>query len=416
MARELERLGIDPRDIGSHSLRKGSATFVASGSTSCPPMAAITIRVGWRMGGVQDTYIRYESAGDQFVGRTVSGLPINDYRFALLPPFIEDSEILDEIVNLCFPDRHPDICLRILDYAAASLVYHSEYLLETLPPNHPLLATALFSDLDRLAYYRTFTKCVVGEDHLAIKVTGLPPHVETRRDLQKIKEMVQEFAPFVKAEIRQGVIDTVNGSVEGITHDLEERAIGARTVTTDGLDMHIRATLRSTLEEVGLVDLARNSTQQQVQTPETNSEPLVDENNDSANGRARVYFWGDGVHLLPEDFEFPKGTALVLWQWWMYGNPTHGYPPLRQVSTKDFVNKDKRRRYADASLIMKKLEDEARQKNVWNPRPSLVEANQIYEQCKTAIEVPSRTQKNRQRRKNQLAWRSVVKLLREGNR
>ena len=32
--------------IGSHSLRKGGASYVASGSTSCPPAAAINVQVG----------------------------------------------------------------------------------------------------------------------------------------------------------------------------------------------------------------------------------------------------------------------------------------------------------------------------------------------------------------------------------
>jgi hypothetical protein len=83
---ELNRRGIDSDDIGTHSIRKASSTFCASGSTACPSSTAIHLRAGWSFGGVQNTYLRYESAGDMYVGRTVSGLPLDSYKFAILPP------------------------------------------------------------------------------------------------------------------------------------------------------------------------------------------------------------------------------------------------------------------------------------------------------------------------------------------
>jgi hypothetical protein len=72
---ELKGRGIDPSQIGTHSVRKGAATYCASGLTAGPSMAAIQLRAGWTLEGVQNRYIRYEGAGDQVVGRTVSGLP-----------------------------------------------------------------------------------------------------------------------------------------------------------------------------------------------------------------------------------------------------------------------------------------------------------------------------------------------------
>ncbi|EGZ22102.1 hypothetical protein PHYSODRAFT_435749, partial [Phytophthora sojae] len=83
----LENEGLVPSDIGTHSARKRSATFVSSCSNGGPSAAAICIRAGWKLPGVQDTYIRYESAGDRIVGRYVTGLPFDDTGFAILPPF-----------------------------------------------------------------------------------------------------------------------------------------------------------------------------------------------------------------------------------------------------------------------------------------------------------------------------------------
>ncbi len=67
-------LGMPPEHFGTHSIRKGAVTHIATGSTSCPPIASICLRANWAMPGVMNRYIKFENAGDQFVGRCVSGL------------------------------------------------------------------------------------------------------------------------------------------------------------------------------------------------------------------------------------------------------------------------------------------------------------------------------------------------------
>lgn len=74
---------------GTHSIRKGVATFAGSGSTGGPSIASVCLRVGWALGGVQDRYIRYEAAGDQYLGRVVAGLPLNSPSCAVPPPHLE---------------------------------------------------------------------------------------------------------------------------------------------------------------------------------------------------------------------------------------------------------------------------------------------------------------------------------------
>ena len=70
---ELTVLGYNKGDLGSHSCRKGVATWIAGGCTVSPPICALCIRTGWIMGGPKDKYIFRESAGDQYVGRCASG-------------------------------------------------------------------------------------------------------------------------------------------------------------------------------------------------------------------------------------------------------------------------------------------------------------------------------------------------------
>ncbi|KAF1780750.1 hypothetical protein GQ600_3148 [Phytophthora cactorum] len=52
--------------------------IVSSCFNGGPSAAAICIRAGWTLPGVQDTYIRYEAAGDRIVGRYVAGLPFEE--------------------------------------------------------------------------------------------------------------------------------------------------------------------------------------------------------------------------------------------------------------------------------------------------------------------------------------------------
>ncbi len=82
-------LGICPGDLGSHSAWKGAYSFAAVGSTVCPPMVSICLQAMWSMGSVKERYLQFEKAGNQYLGRVVSGLDVNDVSFAILPPYFE---------------------------------------------------------------------------------------------------------------------------------------------------------------------------------------------------------------------------------------------------------------------------------------------------------------------------------------
>lgn len=86
-AADIRNMGIDPADIGVHSIRKGAATYCCNGTTAGVGFAAVCNRAGWSMGGVKDRYLQYEEAGDQVCGRTVAGLDVNSHKFAVSAPF-----------------------------------------------------------------------------------------------------------------------------------------------------------------------------------------------------------------------------------------------------------------------------------------------------------------------------------------
>ena len=80
-------LGVDIDNIGSHSSRKGTATYCSNGSPVSSPMTSICLRAGWIMGPVKEKYIHYENAGNQYVDRVVAGLNVNSTDFAVSPPY-----------------------------------------------------------------------------------------------------------------------------------------------------------------------------------------------------------------------------------------------------------------------------------------------------------------------------------------
>ena len=103
------------------------------------------------MGVIQDTYLKYEAAGDQYVGRVVSGLPLCSAKFAVLPPQLVDCDVeqCEKLVKSFFPGiiSHLYCCCKFL---AASLLFHFDKLKTIISPQHPLLIASFFtsSNLD----------------------------------------------------------------------------------------------------------------------------------------------------------------------------------------------------------------------------------------------------------------------------
>ena len=66
--------------------------------------------------------MRYEAAGDMYAGRTVNGLPINSYKFAMLPPHFVglEASFVRECLGIFFPGM-PSHLFGIGEMAIASL-------------------------------------------------------------------------------------------------------------------------------------------------------------------------------------------------------------------------------------------------------------------------------------------------------
>jgi hypothetical protein len=173
---EMERCGLTCEDIAAHSTRKGGRSYCAGGSTNGPAFVTIMLRGGWSLEGIDKRYVRYERAGDQYVGRILSGLNVNSVEFAFLPPFFSnaDSEI-NVVVSDCFPDAPVEMEL-ILRFCLASVVHHQDYLRRELSAKHPLFSTTLFAG-GLAKELQPKVECRLSRAGDRLVPTGIPSHV-----------------------------------------------------------------------------------------------------------------------------------------------------------------------------------------------------------------------------------------------
>ena len=193
----LEDNGIPYDEISTHSYRKGSATYTASGSTAAPPIVAICLRAGWKLGGVLNTYLSLESAADRFVGRVCTLLPQLSKKFCVMPPrFPAPSRRQRAMINEAMTGMFANYKIHGVSFAAvlrhclASLCFHMEWL-KALPKWHPFhrsylaLKPALWKKLHDmvgpLQYDGDNQDCVA---------SGIPPWCHLALRVQKLEDII----------------------------------------------------------------------------------------------------------------------------------------------------------------------------------------------------------------------------------
>jgi hypothetical protein len=374
----LNQLGIDADDIGSHSCRKGACTFATSGTTAAPSGAAVHLRAGWTLPGVQNTYYRYESAGDQHVGRTIAGLPPASPEFAILPPFFREP-IDPAIISSCFSSL-PNHLRKVGEFCLASIVYHEEWLRENLPEDHPVIRSAIFRDVTVMAELRGLVECRISKPGDRIHPTGIPPIVS------------------LLTEIRQmgGTISTLGTEIiQGVTQQLEERAIQSLSVTPAQLQEALARSFSETHQ------LFRQYCLPSASSTSTSSSP-------DPNDIREAYSWGGAFHLLPEGYVLPKGNLEQMFSFWVSGDLYHKIPPLREVTVRDFSSKVVSKRYSDLKFLMTHLESKLSSPPPKNP--TLSQVNELFQQVRSQFDLGGG------KRPRHLDWQTHVRRLRQRQR
>lgn len=383
-----DMFGITPEMLGTHSNRKGAATYCASGSTACPSITAIILRAGWAMGGVSGTYLKFQDAGDQHVGRTLAGLACDSPDFAILPPFFkpeteEEVELIRKHVRTCFPTMHNHHAAmgEILQFCLASLVYHHKtgWLKKNLGDGHYLFDTVLFSAAGMLEELMPLVHCHSNaKPGDPITATGIPPYVRiiSKVDalerqislliakvdtLEKslsttlpqslkvlIQDMLNEYAKST-GEVTPTALSSLMQEINTQIKDLGHRIDGKATSQQDSESVQAAGSTESNTTTAGSLGLHKwlsgNSTCK-------NCNSSVQKFAQRANPTDRDEItWSCLGHHLPESFKFPK-YPLQAWQWFCAGHSEYQYPALHQVRKIDMPTRNLGTLYSDYRFLM----------------------------------------------------------------
>lgn len=174
------------------------------------------------MPGVLSRYIRYENAGDQFVGKSVSGRSRNKKTFAASQPYWDFSaegreakEANEEHLHRWLRDRLPDQAktnhkiFLVHKMCVASIAYHREYLNKHLHPDSVLRSSSLWND-DIPFDDKVVVKYPWNATEDTPEITGLPPDITLLAALESMQQQMTELKAELKASFESTLIEQLN--------------------------------------------------------------------------------------------------------------------------------------------------------------------------------------------------------------
>ena len=354
----------------------------SSGCTVSPPMTSICLRAGWTKGGVKDKYLHFEKAGDQFVGRCVSGLDVLSAEFAVSPAFFEftnakDQEEVKNLIETCCDDISP-CTAQVVSFCIASLYFHFEYLRDNLPRENLLWSCCIM--MDRNVAVSNMVRIAYPWEHcdVCVRLTGIPPHVMILAQMERVLRS-QETMP-------QQIMKT-------IIEQLDERDVSI------GLSMNsikeLFETSHSRLENrlSAFIDNRNNGGSNNVERRQSN--------------RVQIHSYGGKFHLLPEGYSFPRMSLQAMLNHWFLPDFNDNVPAFRILKGGDVVSvKRGRQNINEMKNLVVMVEKVARDKGVWIEDQSMWDAELVsimYYGIMDKFKIPDA------KRCEQFSWATIYK-------
>ncbi|KAH9183580.1 hypothetical protein AeNC1_014444 [Aphanomyces euteiches] len=324
-------LGILAKEVGTHSFRKG----VANELSNSP--------------GLQSRYIFSGSGGDQFVGRAAAGLNVNDIEFAHLPPHFNGLTLSQDDLDTILPgysSYYPESFRCVVPFLLASIVYHSEWLMDNLSADHPLFSsllwtTKLVSRLDgQIETGRIYNPVS------SMRATGVPPHVVLAERMKAIED---------KLCFMEQIFSSLPNQIR------------------DAIAEQITLPPQSTMSQQFLDDLCSNIVSRLQQSPLTLPETDVSEPN--------------APNLIaPSDLKCPTCKVFDAWHMWWNGVPKFRVStPLRRFLPRDFPKSSDRVNFSKLKRVMTELLKHASVDERELVRLDVLRRTQEFERCMAAL-------------------------------
>ena len=189
--------------FGYHSVRKGEITIVASGCTVSPTMDSICLRACWSMVPIKDRYIYYEKVGDQFVGRSVTGIYFLTTEFGVSQVHWDwtDSSVGSKDEMLQFIEENflikTDVSsptLELILFLFSCVCFHYTHLEMYIHKIHHLRASPIFIAAGRAKHLHKFALTIYPWTFTMYTpyFTGIPPHVILMSEMESLKDTFEQ--------------------------------------------------------------------------------------------------------------------------------------------------------------------------------------------------------------------------------
>jgi len=418
---EFLQLGIRPGDLGSHSVRKGACSFASAGSTVSPPMVSICLRAMWSMGSIKERYLQFEKAGDQYLGRVVSGLDVNDVSFAVSSPYFEcNGDVKEEILTLLKDFMVGGHGIRgeiwqVLYFCFTSLCYHFDYLMQVLPQQNKLQASPFFTRIPNYAR-EAATVRMPWNKTANTPVTGLPHHVSILTKIEELKEALKM---------------AMDAILDGVKEDLDGRRLGSESYfAKEEIVAEIklmRADMTQRIETIACsssscalqgpfvqqegFEVAVGGSGEDMQLPSDSAVTLFDR---GTGHRFQFFCSAGGIQHLPGNFFFPKMSLVTLITSWFSGNESMRTVPYKQLRAADIVKVKERSKLSQMKKVISAVEIAAKREGTWNDLAQKLKGSwdvgstvRLYEGVQHYFAYRSEMM---MRRRAQISWHTVFNL------
>ncbi len=406
---EFSKLGLQPEYFGTHSIRKGSITHGACGVVNGPPIASICIRANWKMPGVMNRYMRYESAGDEYVGRSVCGRVRLGKRFAESCPYFDfsncgesEKEERHKKIDDWIQCRMPELCstetFRLFKFCVATFIFHRDWLDENIHEDNALRFSPFWSEPI------PFASCVVtrfpwDKTQDTPQFTGLPTDVLYMTQVEKLKTEVDELLKsfdMLRTALLADNSRVVMEVCEKMIAELDLRSVGGEGY---GLSREID-------QKIDLLISRLDTPREVVHCPNTQvphdeegdpyffktcdvdeevvitfEECLTAAQQESAQKsrvaetrrqlkrrKLTVGFHHGKLNVLPASWKYPKMNLVQLIHLYQMGSPSEGITALRLCKSSDVNHFDKEgRNLSRMRRVMMVVQHFARMRGVWKP-------------------------------------------------
>lgn len=310
---ELNLIDVPIERISSHSLRKGGATYVF-GITDGPDSDSVKFRMEHKIGGTDDRYIFRRAGDDKYVGRAVSGLDENSFKFSVLPPHFKVPTSVVEVIPECIYHRASNSLRAAFPYLVASVIYHWDWLVENLPNDHPFFTSQIYTRNYKRVWGHLIVTGFFENKQSLMRSSGLPKYVNVLSENEKTRDEIRAIPDAVVSKISSA------NNVQIYNTEVINREFGHRFENIENF-------------------IAANYTR----SP-------INRGFEHANS-FRTFFWGGQFNAFPEDFKIPCEPAVKIWKLWLFGDENRVNTPYRMLRG-EFMSKAQRVQLSRAKSVM----------------------------------------------------------------